>query len=116
MRSLAARAGGVGEKGASQFHRIEKRVLGKLAAVEDQFEQPAGQALLARLHIDGAAGIEQVAARLTDVRARKVEIGGGQLQRARMFRFADRHHVETVAAPAHMYQVSGKQYARASAG
>jgi len=38
--------------------------------------------LLARLHVDGTAGIQQIAAWLTDVNARKVEIGGGQFQRA----------------------------------
>jgi hypothetical protein len=113
---LAARGSGAGEERASQFPRILSRVLFKFAAVEHQFLQPAGQALLARFHVDGAAGVQQYSARLTDMSARKVEIGGGQFQRAGTFRFGHRNNDKTVTAPARMYEVSGKQCVRASAG
>ena len=112
---LAARGRGASEDRAAQFHRMKGRAFFEFATVEHQFQQATGQALLARLHIDGATGIRQGAARLTDMGTGKVEIGGGQLQCARSFLGRDRDHEETVSAPAHVYQVSGKQCVRASA-
>ncbi len=92
MPGLAAHAGGVGEERAAQLYRIHGRICFEFTAVEHQLQQATSQALLAWLHIHSAAGIQQSAARLTDMRARKVKIGGGQFQRARPLTLGNRHH------------------------